>query len=70
MKSYKPKSLKGAQEMVRRLRKQIEVRDKLLKQFHFDLVMLAQLACETPQFENWLDVMKAKKIRDRILKKP
>ena len=67
-KPYKARSLKNAQATVRNLRKQVAECHALLDKWSRERVMLAQLACETPQFFNPLDVMEAKKIRDRVLK--
>ena len=68
MKPYNSKSLKSAVTAVRQLRKQVAERDELLERFAAERILLAKLACETPQFFNPLDVMYAKNVRDNILK--
>lgn len=64
---YKAKSLSGAQTRVRQLQKQVDERDRLLKEFDRDRKLLARLAAKTPQFFNPLEAMAAETVRDRIL---
>lgn len=68
MKPYKATSLKSAERTVRNLRRQIEHRDILLKDFDSDRRLMARLAAETPQFYNPIVAMQAKKRRDEILR--
>lgn len=68
MKPYKAKSLRAAQTRVRRLQRQVEVKDTMLAQLYTERNLLAKLAANTPQFFNPLVAMDAKRIQDRILK--
>ncbi len=67
MKAYEAKTISGAQNMVRQLRRQIEERNELLKEFDHQRRLLARLAADSPQFYNPLDVAEAKRIRDKLL---
>lgn len=67
MRIYRARSFKGAVHEVRRLRNHVRECHELLERFDKERKMLAKLAAETPQFFNPLDVMEAKKIRDKIL---
>lgn len=69
MKPYRAKSLAGAEQIVRRLRRQIAERDDLIDIWNHERQMLAKLASDTPLFFNPLVVWEAKQIRDRILNK-
>lgn len=65
---YHAKSLKGAEREVRRLRKQVAQVAKIMAQYGYERKLLAMLAAETPQFDNPLVVMEAKKVREAVLK--
>lgn len=67
-KSYKAKSITGAQDYVRRLLKLRRETEALLDSYARDRVLLARLAAEGPAFDNPIICYQAKKVRDEILK--
>lgn len=67
-KPYKAKSLSGAQARVRQLMKHIDTYESICVRMRAELIACAKLAADGPAFSNPLDVMDAKRIRDRVLK--
>ena len=68
-KPYKARSLKGAEAQVRNCRKQIRQRDEVIDRLIGERNALAKLAADGPQFNNPIEAMAAKKIRDEVLKR-
>lgn len=69
-KPYTSTSLPAAIREVRMLRKLRDQLSVLLDRYHAEREIVAMLAADTPQFDNPLHAMRAKQLRDEILKYP
>jgi hypothetical protein len=58
---------KKLKESLRRWRKLAVTRAEMLHEMHVELVTLALLSSDHPEFFNPLHIAKAKQIRDRVL---
>ncbi len=67
-KPYKPKSLTGAAQYVRCLRKQIDDYERYSKAMRNDIIALAKLVATGPAFTNPLEAMAAQEIRNQWLR--
>ena len=67
-KPYTPKTLSGAQAMVRSLTKQRNEAHDLIHRMHREMILLAKLAAKGPAFFNPLEAMEAEQLRDRVLR--
>lgn len=67
---YKAKSISGAQDMVRRLRKQIAERDALLTRFDRERRLMAKLASDDAKFFNPVEAWEATRLREELLRRP
>lgn len=65
---YKAKTLSGAQRRVRELMSVQADTMRLLDRFAEERLMFAKLASKTPMFFNPLEVARAEKLRDELLR--
>lgn len=67
-KPYVAKSLSGAQARVRQLTRIVAEYDRLAGEFKRDRDLMAKLAADGPCFNNPLEAIAGKQVRDRILR--